>query len=154
MQVLIFCCLILYTTWPYRKKVNHCCIGRHSWSFNCPLPPMRKNLLEIESQLHLVCKNSIHTKINLLQELYKDFGCGIESCKVIMNKLNQNVNFGDYILFSDESMFCFNGHVTETIFRIGQTKIHIWGNKYIHNQHRKSMFGVTLLMDTSYDRIL
>lgn len=51
-------------------------------------------------------------KIHLLQELSEDdFDRRIEFCEVIMDKLNENVNFVTHILFSDESTFCLNGHV-------------------------------------------
>ena len=51
-------------------------------------------------------------KIHLLQELSEDdFDRRIQFCKIIMDKLNQNVNFVNHILFSDESTFCLNGHV-------------------------------------------
>lgn len=51
-------------------------------------------------------------KIHLLQELSEDdFDRRIEFCELIMEKLRQNFNFANHILFSDESTFCLNGQV-------------------------------------------
>lgn len=51
-------------------------------------------------------------KIHLLQELTEeDFDRRIEFCENVMDKLDQNREFNEHILFSDESTFCLNGHL-------------------------------------------
>ncbi|RZC32365.1 hypothetical protein BDFB_007820, partial [Asbolus verrucosus] len=51
-------------------------------------------------------------KIHLLQELSEDdFDRRIEFCETMMHRINQDGNFINRVLFSDESTFCLNGHV-------------------------------------------
>jgi hypothetical protein len=51
-------------------------------------------------------------KIQLLHELAEDdFDRRTEFCEIMINKINQDDNFINHVLFSDESTFCLNGHV-------------------------------------------
>lgn len=51
-------------------------------------------------------------KIQLLQELSEDdFDRRTEFCEIMTERIDQNPNFLNSIVFSDESTFCLNGHV-------------------------------------------
>ena len=61
----------------------------------------------------IVTKEKFHPyKIHLVQELNEDnFDRRVEFTEIIMNIIQQDGNFINRILFSDESMFCLNVHV-------------------------------------------
>jgi hypothetical protein len=70
-------------------------------------------------------------KIQLLHELAEDdFNRRTEFCEIMLNKVNQDDNFINHVLFSDEYTFCLNGHVNrhsmEEVHTQRPQKINVW----------------------------
>jgi hypothetical protein len=63
-----------------------------------------------------------------------DFDRRTEFCEIMMNKINQDDNFINHVLFSDESTFCLNGHVNRHNCRYWADRYPNWMED-VHTQH-------------------
>ena len=91
-------------------------------------------------QTTIMKKEKFHPyKIHLVQELNEDdFDRRVEFTEIIMNRIQQDGNFINRILFSDESTFCLNGHVNRHNCRYWSDTNPYWMEQ-IHTQRPEKL---------------